>query len=117
MSKEEDVSEEFLGQLKDVVGSSDRGTPANRHSAKHNMVIRQNKDQDIDMTMTTAAFGGAEMDIDSPIAVPAADHLKDAINLDELCADLMNMHGDGHTSLVQKRGNIDTDYEFAWTGM
>ena len=64
--------------------------------------------------MTTAAFGGAKMDIDSPIAVPAAE---DAMNLDELCADLMNMHGDGRTSLVQGRGNIDTDYEFAWTGM
>ena len=48
-----------------------------------------------------------------PFAAPTEHHPEEFRNLDELCADVMKMHGNENVNLVQAR----RDYEFSWTGM
>ena len=82
--------------------------------------IPRNAHEDREMT-SVPGFGRSELDIDpvtqTAVAVPAGIHLKELMNLDELCADVMKMHKDEDFTKVQERRNVDTNYEFAWTGM
>ena len=122
MKKEEDVSDEFLGELRDVAGSLDNNSPKNDrgHFAEKDMEIPRNAHEDREMT-SVPSFGRLELEIDpgteSTVTMTAGNHPKELMNLDELCADLMKMHKDEDFTRVQERRNVDTNYEFAWTGM
>lgn len=52
-----------------------------------------------------------------PVGPSVGNGPNESRNLDELCADLMNMHGDGYITQVGASHNTDTGYEFSWTGM
>ena len=122
MKKEEDVSDQFLGELRDVVGNLNNNSPKNDrgHFAEKDTEIPRNAHEDREMT-SVPGFGRSELDIDpvtqTAVPVPAGIHLKELMNLDELCADVMKMHKDEDFTKVQERCNVDTNYEFAWTGM
>ena len=120
MKKEEDVSDEFLGELRDVVEDLENNSPKNdgSHLAELDMEIPRNAHEDREMT-GVPGFGSSELDTDSVtlLAAPAANHPEDLMNLDELCADVMKMHKDEDFMHVQERRNVNTKYEFAWTGM
>ena len=103
MSKDEDVSDDFLGELKDV-GDLDNNNPANRNFAENDMDIPRSTHED------------REMD-NGPVTAPAKSYPKDLMNFDELCADVMKMHRDEDIIQVQEIRNMEVDYEFAWTGM
>lgn len=105
MSKDEDVSDDFLGELTEVVGNLDNNnSPDNRKFAENDMDILRSTHED------------KEMDSDT-VTVPAGNHSKELMNLDELCADLMKMHRDEDITQEQETRNMEADYEFAWTGM
>ena len=103
MSKDEDVSDQFLGELKDV-GNYDNNSPAHDSFAQNNMDIPQSTHED------------REMD-NHPVTIPAGHHPQELMNLDELCADVMKMHRDEDITQVRETRNVEADYEFAWTGM
>ena len=121
MKKEDDVSDEFLGELRDVVGNLDNSPKNDRgHSAEKDMEIPRNAHEDREMT-GVPGFGRLELEIDpvtdNAVVMPAGNHSKELMNLDELCADLMKMHKNEDFTRVQERRKVDTNYEFAWTGM
>ena len=122
LKKEDDVSDEFLGELRDVAGNLDNNGPKNDrgHFAEKDMEIPRNAHEDREMT-SVPGFGRLELEIDpvteNAVAVPAGNLPKELMKLDELCADLMKMHKDEDFTRVQERRNVDTNYEFAWTGM
>ena len=103
MSKDEDVSDQFLGELKDV-GNLDNNSPDNGNFAENDMDIARSTHHDREME-------------NDPINVPADHHPKELMNLDELCADVMKMHRDEDITQVQETRNMEADYGFAWTGM
>ena len=96
MEKEEDVSDEFLGELRDVVGNLDNNSPKNdrRHFTEQNMEIPPNTHEDREMT-GVLGFGRSEFHTDpvtqNAVAAPAANHSEELMNLDKLCADVMQI--------------------------
>ena len=106
MSKEEDLSEEFLGKLRGAVGDLDNNSPDHRNFAEQDMNIPQNTHKDREL-----ANKG------HPVALPVGNQHTELMNLDELCADVMNMHRNDDITQVHERRDMDTDYEFSWTGM
>ena len=122
MKKEEDVSNDFLGELRDVVGNLDTNSPKNdgSHLAELDMEFPRNAHEDREMT-GVPGFGRSELNADpvtqNAVAAPAANHPEELMNLDELCADVMKMHKDWDFIPVQEKRNVNTKYEFAWTGM
>lgn len=89
VNKEEDLNDECVAELGNIVGNLDSNSPKNDHSRF----------------------------TQGPVAVPVRSRPNESRNLDELCADLMNMHGDGYINQVGASHNTDTGYEFGWTGM
>ena len=122
MKKEEDVSDDFLGGLRDVVGNLDNNSPKNdgSHFADLNMEFLQIAHEDRETT-GVPGFGTSELDTDpvnqNTVAAPAANYPEQLMSLDELCADVMKMHKDEDSIPVQEKRNVNTNYEFAWTGM
>ena len=103
MSKDEDVSDQFFGELKDA-GNLDNNSPDYGIFAKDQIDIPRSTHED--------------RDIDNhPVTVPAGNQNNELKNLDELCADVMKMHTDKDITQVQETRNMEADYEFAWTGM
>lgn len=49
--------------------------------------------------------------------LPSRSHPEQFENLDELCADVMHMHGDGASGSDSVAKGTKIDYEFGWTGM
>ena len=64
-------------------------------------------------------FGGLQNDSVDEVSVVIPARNRPAFNpLDGLCADLMQMHGNGKTFPARAEGHkMDVDYEFGWTGM
>lgn len=89
MNKEKDLSDGFVPELGNIVGNLDSNSPKHHRSRF----------------------------TQGPIAAPAGNRPNESRNLGELCADLMNMHGDGYINQVGAGHNTDTGYEFSWTGM
>lgn len=122
MGKEEDVSDEFLGELTEVVGNLDNNSLKNDGGrfAELDMDFPRNAHEDREMT-DVPGFARSELDTDpvtqNAVAAPAANHPAELMNLDELCADVMRMHKCQDFNSVQENRNINTNYEFAWTGM
>ncbi|CAD6589678.1 MAG: hypothetical protein ASARMPRED_004166 [Alectoria sarmentosa] len=116
MSHEEDVSEDFLAELRDVVGILDgNGSKIDGDALMENPEdVSRGGHEDRDRA-SDPDFGGLEMDIDS--AVPARNDLEEFEDVNELCADVMRMHGDEAVSSVQGGDIMDLDYKFSWTGM
>lgn len=120
MSQEEDVSDDFLAELRDVVGNLDNNLDGNGPEIDGDTLVENPEDvsrgghEDRDMD-GDPDFGGLEMDIDS--AVPGRNHLEEFEDVNELCADVMRMHGDEAVSSVQAGDIMDIDYKFSWTGM
>lgn len=83
------MNDGFIAEVDNIVGNLDSNNPKNDHSR----ITR------------------------GPIASPLGSCPNESRNLDELCADLMNMHGDGCIKQVMASHDMDTDYEFGWTGM
>ena len=122
MTKDEDVNDEFLGELRGVVGNLDNNNPKNdrSHFTEQNMEIPPNAHKVREMN-TAPGFGRSEFHTDpvsqNAVAVPAANHPEELMKLDELCADVMKMHRDEGITQVQETGDMEAEYEFAWTGM
>ena len=122
MKMDEDVSDEFLGELRVVVDDLENNSPKNdsNHFAIMDMAIPRNAHEDREMT-DVPGFGSSELDTDpviqNAVAAPAAHRPEELMNLDELCADVMKMHKDEDFIQVQEKRNVNTIYEFAWTGM
>ena len=122
MTKNEDLSDDFLMELRDIAGHLDSNdSKIEGDTLVENVLdISRSEDEDRD-TGGDRGLGGLEMKIDSVIedslAVPASNHQRDFERLGELRADVMHLHGDGAISAVQVGHNMDIDYDFAWTGM
>lgn len=124
MTQDEDVSDGFLAELKDIASALDSdGRKLEGKTLVENVTnISPSESQGRDAAGGDLGFGGPEMGVDQPIedsvaSLPPRDHPKDIENLADLCADLMDMHGDKATRSVQAGHLRDIDYELAWTGM
>ena len=72
--------------------------------------------QDGDMAdMTDFGDAGESDSMAGPVVIPARNHSQFR-HLNELCADIMQMHGNGGPLQAQEQ-QMDVDYEFCWTGM
>ena len=122
MTQEEDLGDNFLAELRDIAGNLDESGPGigGDYSTGNTMNVSQNAYQLGDVARNSG-FGGLEMDTSSVIedsfAAPVMAHSEDFSNLDELCADVMHMHGDEGVRPVQMEEEMEIDYEFSWTGM
>lgn len=120
-TSEEPLSDAFFAELRDIAGMDSNDSKIESDTFVESVLdVSRSEKEDRDMT-GDKGFGGPDMDIDSvmedPVAVPARDHQEEFGNLDELCADIMHMHGDKTISAVQAGHNMDIGYEFSWTGM
>lgn len=114
---EEDLSEGFFAELRDIASKSD----GYKSEIDRGIFTGTNVDlfgstlQDRDM-VDEPGFGGLGPEITSvienPVAVPPRNNAEEFRNLNELCADVMHMHG-----VENVRPGQHIDYEFSWTGM
>ncbi len=118
MTQEEDLDDNFLAELRDIAGSFDENGPGigGDDSAGNTMNVSQNAYQLGDVARNSD-FSGSEMDTSSVIEDSFMPHSEDLSNLDELCADVMHMHGDEGVRPVQRDEDMEIGYEFSWTGM
>lgn len=102
MIQEEDLSEDFLAELKDMADAVNVNSPG----------------IDGDEMIDNMVANGDEMDIDTVIegglSVPSSDSPKDLENIHQLCKDLLGMHGEANSSRLAAK---ELEYDFSWTGM
>ena len=110
--------EKFLAELRDIAGNLD----GNGQEIGGGMLMEDAMDLSpstlqVENLASHLGFRGLGITTSSvsqdPFAAPTEHHPEESRNLDELCADVMKMHGNEHDTLVQAR----RDYEFSWTGM
>lgn len=121
MGKDHDLSENFMTELQAIAGSSDSNLNVDcGNFADNDMNISGSAHQDRDMA-NDPGFDGFEVDTNSmtedPVSLPRGNYPKEFGNLDELCTDVMKMHGDEQNTRVRARRSVDTEYEYSWTGI
>ena len=117
MNKDHDLSDDFLADLQDIVDSSDINPKIDRGLfAENDMDISQDREMAND-----SGFGGFVVDTNSTtegsVALLAGNNPEEFRNLDELCTDVMKMHGDEQNTRVRARRSLETEYEYSWTGI
>ena len=121
MSKDDGLSENFMMELQVIAGSSDSNPNIDCGTfAENDMNISESAHQDRDMA-NDPGFDGFEVDTnlmtEDPVSLPRGNYPKEFRNLDELCTDVMKMHGDEQNTRVRARRSVDTEYEYSWTGI
>ena len=95
ISEEEKLSENFLAELRNTAGADATPQPGNIAGDTGTNVIGMDTNPVSEHLIT----------------VTTKDHI------DELCSDVMHMHGDDAVSSIQTEHDANIDYQFVWTGM
>ena len=116
------LSDDFLTELRDAAGSGDSNNPKTDGgiSAGYNKDLPGSALQDRDMADETGFDSLEESSsvAEVSVVIPARNRSEEFRHLDELCADVMQMHGDNESSSARtEEQERDVDYEFCWTGM
>ena len=105
-TKEDDLSDTFMAELRDMAVNVNAGVPeTNRQDEASNLAI-DNPEK-----------GGTDNVAEGDLAVLSRDPPEEFENVDELCADVMHMHGDQVMKSELVANKMEIEYEFGWTGM
>ena len=102
MTQEEDLSSDFLAELKDLADAVNVNSPRIDGDEIIDNVVANGHEMDIDMV------------IEGGLGVPSSDSPKDLENIHQLCKDLLAMHGETNSSNPAAK---ELEYDFSWTGM
>ena len=122
-TKEEDLSDNFLAELRDMVCSeSSRGPEMDGDTmAEDAMGVPKSDCQNMASNLPS---NGPVFDTTSNVVIkdvgagPSRDHPKLSKNLlHELCADVLRMHGDEASNIELAANDMEIEYEYSWTGI
>ena len=102
MTQEEDLSDDFLAELKDMADAVNVNSPRIHGDKMIDIMVANGHEMDLDMV------------IEGGLGVPSSESPKDLENIHQLCKDLLGMHGEANTS---KLAGKELEYDFSWTGM
>lgn len=113
-TKENDLSDAFMSELRGMAGNVNAGDNVFEDTLGVPETIRQDEASNL-------AFDNPEKDTDNVVegglAVPSRDPPDEFENVDELCADVMHMHGNEVMNSELAANKMEMEYEFCWTGM
>lgn len=116
-TKEDDLSDTFMSELRDMAGNVNAGDKV----FEDTLGVPETNRQDEASNLALLALDNPEKDTENMVEVGLAVHSRDPPeefeNVDELCADVMHMHGDEVMNSELAANKMEMEYEFCWTGM
>lgn len=121
-TREEDLTDRFIAELGYVARNVNSSGPEmdGDTMAEDTMGWPESNFPDVGSNLPA---DGPELDntgntvIEEVPPVPSRSHPEQFENVDELCADVMHMHGDDASGSGSVAKGMEIDYEFSWTGM